>query len=102
MIQQEIRMTPENEKIKEFLLKNYNTELISIAYGRFNIPTGYFVFGKRDDGKYAYFQNHNGVNQCIILESLDDENKIEECLKLINLFKNNKQEKKIETLFDFI
>lgn len=102
MIQQEIIMTPENEKIKKFLLDHYNTDSISVAYGRFNTPTGYFVFGKRNDGKYAYFQNHNAVNQCIVLDNLDDENKISECLELIGLFRNTKQEKMAETLFDFL
>ena len=102
MINQEIRMTPENEKIKKFLLENYNTDLISVAYGRFNTPTGYFVFGKRSDDKYAYFQNHNAVNQCVVLDNLDDESKISECLELIGLFRDTKPEKMAETLFDFL
>lgn len=102
MIQKEIQMTPENEKIKKFLLDNYNTDLISIAYGRFNTPTGYFVFGKTVNENYSYFQNHNGVNQCIKLDSLDDESKIAECLELMGLFRDTKPEKMAESLFDFL
>ena len=45
MINTEIKLTAENEFLKGYLLKNYDTTSISIAYGSFYNHKGYFLLG---------------------------------------------------------
>lgn len=101
-------LTEENNWLKDFILANYENDNISIAYGRFEIPNGYFNLGKRDDGLYAFFKHYNGVNSCDTFDTLD-ENKIRSLLESIGLKSNTKVEKEEPkpkneplTLFDFM
>ena len=109
MINPEGCLTEENKYLKDYLIAHYNTDKISIAYGRFNIPEGHFNLGKRDnDGKYAFFLNFNGKNSCDVFEDLSD-NKLEECITKTSLVlletkpkPEIKEVKEYTNLFDFL
>ena len=105
MINEDNYLTEENKYLKDFLLSNYDTSKVSVAYGRFNIPEGYFNLGKRNnDNKYAFFLNFNGVNSCEVFDNLTDD-KLEECISKtgLTLLKAKSEPKEEYTnLFDFL
>ncbi len=109
MINPEGCLTEENKHLKDYLIAHYNTDKISIAYGRFNIPEGYFNLGKRDnDGKYAFFLNFNGKNSCDIFEELSNDI-LDNCISKTGLIlleaksePEVKEVKEYTNLFDFL
>lgn len=96
MINSNIKMTLENEFLKRFILNNYDSTTINIAYGSFYTAKGYFSLGKKikPNGiiKYSFFI-HDVIdgNKCIELEKYNDEAKLKECLMLVGLVVNKKE-----------
>ena len=94
MINSNIKMTLENEVLKSFILKNYNSETITIAYGSFYTVNGYFSLGKKANYnglfKYSFFIHDIKGNKCVELEDYKDEAKLKECLKLVGLVVDKK------------
>ena len=112
MINENFVMTLENEIAKKHILANYKHDGLSIAYGSFHLPNGYFNFGNSKDNKYIFFWNLNSINNNIELKDLSPE-EIDKALEKFGLEKiNNKIETQIElklkeektqfTLFDFM
>lgn len=95
MINSNIEMTLENEYLKKFILNNYDSKSISIAYGSFYTVNCYFSIGKKiiENGnlKYSFFLHNANGNNIIDVENYKDDKKLKECLILVGL------EKKAET-----
>ena len=110
MINTEIKLTAENEFLKGYLLKNYDTTSISIAYGSFYNHKGYFSLGKKNDGKICFFcQTADGIHN-VEMDSLNDDEKLKLCMELVGVIRNEepsqieepKESKVVQTsIFDF-
>lgn len=91
MINSNITMTLENEFLKSFILNNYDSKSISIAYGSFYTVNGYFALGKKANPngifKYSFFLHDTNGNNSVDMESYNDEKKLKECLMLVGLVK---------------
>lgn len=109
MINENFTMTVENEIAKKHILANYKHDGLSIAYGSFHLPNGYFNFGKSKDNKYIFFWNLNSINNNIELKDLSPE-EIDKALEKVGLEKTIKEEKQMElnrenkqmSIFDFM
>lgn len=109
MINENFTMTAENEIAKKHILANYKHDGLSIAYGSFHLPNGYFNFGKNKYNKYIFFWNLNSVNDVIELKDLSPE-EIDKALEKVGLEKIIKEEKETDlkeekrqmSIFDFM
>lgn len=92
MINSNIKMTLENEFLKSFILNNYDSQAISIAYGCFYTVNGYFALGKKTipngNFKYSFFLHDTNGNTSVDMENYNDEKKLKECLMLVGLIVN--------------
>lgn len=114
MINSNITMTLENEFLKSFILKNYDSKSISIAYGSFYTVNGYFALGKKANPngiyKYSFFLHDTNGNKSVDMESYNDEKKLKECLTLVGLIVNKSDHDQVVkkcsytqlTIFDFM
>lgn len=112
MTNSNIKMTLENEFLKSFILNNYDSNTLTIAYGSFYTANGYFALVKKTKPngifKYSFFLHDVNGNKSVDMENYNDETKLKECLKLVGLVVDKKEPalKKCSytqlSIFDFI
>ena len=112
MTNSNIKMTLENEFLKSFILNNYDSNTLTVAYGSFYTANGYFALVKKTKPngifKYSFFLHDVNGNKSVDMENYNDEIKLKECLKLVGLVVDKKEPalKKCSytqlSIFDFI
>lgn len=112
MINEDSRLTEENQKVKDIILREYINDNISITYGCFYTNDGNFSFGKNKDNKNVMIRQKFSDFEYLELKDFNDD-EIIRALDYIGLQRKDKKDnvekitKNVEntqpmTLFDFM
>ena len=114
MINADSRLTAENEYLKDFILNNYEHDTISVSYGCFYTPLGWFDLGQKrhvEPAEYCFVFSSSGGIKTLTTDNYKDPEFLNNCMEMAEI---KHIESKIETknadlskcepkdLFDFL
>ena len=97
MINVDSKLTVENEHLKGFILENYEHDSISVSYGCFYTPLGWFDLGQKrhvEPAEYCFVFSKHGSIQTLSTHDYKDIDFLNSCMKMAEI---EPRKQKIET-----